>query len=132
MASEAKKEPKPAKPAAAKKTTAARKPAARKTATAAAYYDNPLTGSGALLACLRAVRELSADERPAGAALEPVPARFIDAFQRLRADAFVLAMGSFSPLLAQPLGNTGTSTKGSALTTGTSNNDSMLGSMPHR
>lgn len=26
------------------------------------------------------------------------------AFQRLRADAFVLAMGSFSPLLAQPLG----------------------------
>jgi hypothetical protein len=52
--------------------------------TAAAYYDNPLTGSGALVACLRRLGELSGDDLPGGstAAL----ARFIEAFERIRVD----------------------------------------------
>jgi D-amino-acid dehydrogenase len=43
--------------------------------------------------------------RTVGGAIDPVEATDGEGrFQRLRADAYVLAMGSFSPLLAQPLG----------------------------
>lgn len=47
---------------------------------AAAYYDNPLTGSRALVACLGTLCELSSDARPQAT----LPERFIAAFERAR------------------------------------------------